>query len=196
MALPVGNRFIILRPDEFNTSTERLPVYQGKGRGFGSGGHETTRSCLEQLEKINLTEDSKVLDVGCGSGILSIVASLMGANPVIALDPDPNAISTAKSNIALNGLENSIFLFRGELSALKDKNYALIMANLYSDILLEIIKELDNMLAPGAILLLSGILYEYTYDIKIKTTAHHCEFIKAFYLEEYTTMLFRKISGY
>lgn len=194
MATVVGKKIIILRSGETNHTPGRLPIFQGKGRAFGSGGHETTRSCLEQLEKINLTGDAKVLDVGCGSAVLAIAACRLGAQTVIALDPDPHAISTAHSNISLNGLEHSIRLFRGEISSLKDTKYSLIMANLYGDIILRIIEDLAARLKSDAILLLSGISFECIYDITKKAGTHNCDLIKALYLEEYATMLFRKMS--
>lgn len=190
--MQIGKCFTVIHEPESNTVSNRHPIILARGRAFGSGGHETTRSCLEQLEKIDFTKHSRVLDVGCGSGILSIAASRLGAETVIALDPNPNAISTARTNIYLNRVESSIFLFRGELSALKIKNYSLIMANLYGDIILNIFSDLARLLAHGATLLLSGILYEYAYDIKKKGVAHNCQFVKAFYLEEYITMLFKK----
>jgi ribosomal protein L11 methyltransferase len=190
--IQVGEQFNILNESESNTYPDRLPIFLSRGRAFGSGDHETTRSCLEQLEKIHLTEQSKVLDVGSGSGILAIAAARMGAKEVIAFDPDPHAISTARANIALNNLQSSILLFRGELSALNEKKYSLIMANLYGDIILELITDLCAMSSAGGTLLLSGILFEYTFDIKQKTLANKCEFVKAFFLEDYVTMLFKK----
>ncbi|MCK4761470.1 MAG: 50S ribosomal protein L11 methyltransferase [Candidatus Aminicenantes bacterium] len=192
MALIIGNRFVIRRPCETGNFPGRLPIILGRGRAFGSGEHETTHSCLEELEKIPLTGAAKVLDVGCGSGILAIAAARLGAAKVVAFDPYRHAITTACGSVMLNGLEDRVLLYRGELAALKDKNYSLIMANLYGDILLGMLGELCGKLASGGLLLLSGILYEYAFDIKEKAPAYGCELEKAHYLEEYTTLIFKR----
>ncbi len=192
MALTIGKRFILHRPCEIIASRGRIPIILGSGRAFGSGDHETTRTCLEELEKIPLLEGAKVLDVGCGSGILAIAAARLGASSVLAFDPDHNAVSTAKKNIALNGVEDAVLLFQGELAAVREKNWALVMANLYGDILVDLIGILCGILVPGAFLLLSGILYEYAFDLKKRAAAHGCELVKALYLEEYTTLVFKR----
>jgi ribosomal protein L11 methyltransferase len=192
MSFKIGRRFEIFRSTEALEPGERIPLILGSGRAFGSGEHETTSSCLEELEIIPILPGAKVLDVGCGTGILSIAAARMGAGAVIAFDPDPEAIKAAVNNIGLNRLEKTIIALEGELEIAADHDFDVIMANLYGDILLKLVGEMAARLKPGGYLLLSGILFEYAWDLKTRFTQRGFDLLKARYLEEYVTLRFRK----
>jgi ribosomal protein L11 methyltransferase len=192
MSLKIGNRFEIFRDTESIETNDRIPIILGTGRAFGSGEHETTWNCLEEMENISSLKDAKVLDIGCGTGILSIAAAKLGAKHVTALDPNPNAITVTKKSIELNNMGNIVIPIEGELDAIEDGNFDVILANLYGDILLSLADGISKRLAPGGYALLSGILYEYTYDVKSALTKRGCETLKERYLEEYSTLLLRK----
>jgi ribosomal protein L11 methyltransferase len=199
MSIKIGERFIVLHSSESVDSSERIPIILGPGRAFGSGEHETTRNCLEELENIPIFPQSKVLDLGCGTGILSIAAAKIGARSVIALDPDPDAIKATANNIRLNRLEKIILPFKGELREiretsydLKDTHLDLIMANLYGDILLALVADLTSLLKPGGYMLLSGIEFEYAYESKAGLINAGCKLLKTRFLDEYCTMVFQK----
>jgi len=192
MSLRVGNRFLVLRSFEAIDAVEKIPIILGPGQAFGSGEHETTHSCLEELENIPFFPSSKVLDLGCGTGILSIAAAKLGAESVIALDPDPQAIKTTASNIQLNRVEKNVIPLEGELKMLENRRFYLIMANLYGDILLSLVNDIQAHLEPGGHLLLSGIAYEYAYELKKNFIKAGCKLLKSRYLEEYTTLIFKR----
>jgi ribosomal protein L11 methyltransferase len=192
MSFKIGKHFEVFRSSETVEASERIPIILGEGRAFGSGDHETTSSCLEELENILIIRDAKVLDVGCGTGILSIAAAKLGARQVTALDPEHNAIKVTIASIQLNGLENKIIPRQGELGLVEDHDFDVIISNLYGDLLLELVKDLSIRLRTGGYLLLSGILYEYAYDLKTAFMQREFDLLKARYLEEYTTMLFKK----
>jgi len=192
MSIKIGKHFEVFRSFETINAGDRIPIILGSGRAFGSGEHETTSSCLEELETIPIIQDSKVLDVGCGTGILSLAAARMGAQYVTAVDPDPRAIKTTVKNIQLNHVEKKIIPLEGELAIVEDHDFDVIISNLYGDILLNIARELSKRLKPGGYLLLSGILYEYTFDLKTVFIQSGYDLLKARYLEEYTTLLFKK----
>jgi ribosomal protein L11 methyltransferase len=192
MSIKIGKQFEVFRSTETINPGERIPIILGSGRAFGSGEHETTSSCMEELEKIPIILDSKVLDVGCGTGILSIAAARMGARSVAAIDPNPRAIKATVKNIKLNNVEKKVIPLEGELEVVEDNDFDVIVSNLYGDILLEIVRDLSTRLRPGGYLLLSGILYEYTYDLKRVLIQSGYEMLKERYLEEYTTLLSRK----
>jgi ribosomal protein L11 methyltransferase len=192
MSFEIGKRFIVLRSSEPRYSGRRIPVILGPVRAFGSGEHETTRSCLEEMEHIPVFPGSKVLDLGCGTGILSIAAAKMGALSVIALDPDPEAIKTTISNIQLNRVEKIVYSLQGELEALDGEDFDLIMANLYGDIILNLAGKLPYFLKPEGCLLLSGIQYEYSYEVRTVITNSGFQLLKSKHLEEYVTLVFRK----
>ncbi len=199
MSITIGKRFIILRASESSDSSERIPIILGPGKAFGCGEHETTRSCLEELENIPISAHSRILDLGCGTGILSIAAAKLGAGSVIALDPDPEAIKTTAKNINLNRLKKAIFPFQGELRTMKTSSFNLtgvrldlILANLYGDILLGLIADLPSLLKPEGYLLLSGIQFEYVFEIKTGFIHAGCKLLKARFLDEYCTMVFQR----
>ncbi|MCP5107918.1 MAG: methyltransferase domain-containing protein, partial [bacterium] len=159
---------------------------------FGSGDHETTSGCLEELENIPVLPGAKVLDIGCGTGILSVAAARLGARRVIAVDPAPDAITVTRESIKLNAMETKIFPIEGELEIVPDQNFDVILANLYGDILLALVEGISNRLKSGGYLLLSGILYEYGYDLKAAFIQKGCELLKATYHEEYVTLLLHR----
>ncbi|NIM10788.1 MAG: methyltransferase [Candidatus Aminicenantes bacterium] len=192
MSFKIGKQFEVFRSNETIEDGERIAIILGSGRAFGSGEHETTFSCLEELENIPIIPDAKVLDLGCGTGILSIAAARMGARHVIAVDPDANAIKATVKNIKLNKVEKKIVPLEGELEIVDDDDFDVIMSNLYGDILLKLVNDISTRLEPGGYLLLSGILYEDTYDLKTAFIKRGFDLLKARYLEEYTTLLFRK----
>lgn len=193
MSFKIGNRFEIFRSTEPIRIDDRLPIILATGRAFGSGDHETTSSCLEEMENIPILPDAKVLDVGCGTGILSIAAVRLGARLVTALDPEPNAIQVTRESIQLNNMEEKVIPLTGELDMVKENDFDIIISNLYGDLLVQLIGDFSTRLQPGGYLLLSGILYEYAYDLKRALFQAGFELLKARYLEEYTTLLSRKI---
>jgi ribosomal protein L11 methyltransferase len=192
MTLLIGKRFVVLRGFEGAVPVERLPLMLAHGRAFGSGEHETTRSCLEELEEVPISATARVLDLGCGTGILAVAAARMGAPLVIALDPDPDAIAAALAAIRLNGMAGIIIPLQGEIEALQGTHFDLIMANLYGDIILRIADMITSLLAPGGSLLLSGINYGDTYDVRMRYTRAGCTLQRERYLEDYSTLVFRR----
>jgi ribosomal protein L11 methyltransferase len=192
MSFKIGEHFEVFRSTEAAAASDRIPIILGVGRAFGSGDHETTSSCLEELENIPVVQGAKVLDVGCGTGILSIAAAKLGARQVTALDPDHNAIKVTLESIRLNGLEDKVIPLQGELEIVEDHDFDVIISNLYGDLLLKLVKDLSIRLNTGGYLLLSGILYEYAYDMKTAFIKRGFDLLKARYLEEYTTMVFSK----
>lgn len=125
---------------------------------FGTGHHETTYMMVQHLLQLKL-ENKKVLDMGCGTGILAIFAEIKGAKPIDAIDIDNwcylNSIENAERNNC-----NSISVYEGDASLLKNKNYDVIIANINRNILLNDIKIYANCLSSGGILLLSGFYKE------------------------------------
>jgi ribosomal protein L11 methyltransferase len=129
---------------------------------FGTGHHETTRMMVQHLLQLDL-ENKKVLDMGCGTGILAIFAEKKGAKPLDAIDIDAWCYENSLENVARNNCEN-IAVYEGDASLLVDKKYDVIIANINRNILLMDMKVYTNCLEENGVLLLSGF---YEQDIPI-----------------------------
>lgn len=162
--LRVGRRLLIVPTwEEADTLPDDLLIRIDPGMAFGTGGHETTRLCLEMLEKImdgraHGTAPS-LLDLGTGSGILAMAASLLGAGRIMALDIDAEAVEVARENLLLNGLDNSIETGTTPLESLAE-SFDIILANILAEELVRLAPILAKQLNPGGALVLSGILTE------------------------------------
>lgn len=131
------------------------------GLAFGTGNHETTRLCVERL--VTLAEErgshGRVVDAGCGSGILALSASLLGFQDVSGFDNDPEAVRISGENAALNGLEGRVSFRTGDLvTGLAGVQAGVLLANIQADVLMRFARELVDAVAPGGTLVLSGIL--------------------------------------
>ena len=129
------------------------------GMAFGTGAHETTRLCLKALTQEDLT-DKTILDVGCGSGILSIGGVLLGAKSAFGCDIDQLAVEVAKRNAALNGLEERTDYAAGDLLEVVKGQYPIVVANIVADVILTLLKDLKSVLLPGGTFITSGIIDE------------------------------------
>jgi ribosomal protein L11 methyltransferase len=192
MSQNIGEKFIVADSFEDSGFSGRIPIVLSKGRAFGSGWHETTRSCLEELEKLPVSCMEHVLDLGCGTGILAIAAARLGAISVTAIDPSPFAVETALANVKRNDVEDRIDVIQGELKDAKGMRFDLIVANLYGDILLEIAPDLPLFLNSNAYLLLSGIHCEYHYEVKTAFLELGLCLLKNRLMAEYATFLFKR----
>lgn len=151
-----GQRFVILPPWE-RPSGERIPLIIDPGMAFGTGHHETTRSCLVLMERYAGTVKSeRFLDLGTGTGLLAIAALALGFRSVVGVDTDPLAIEASHRNIALNKSER-IGLFEGGIDQCEGI-FDMIAANLISGTLIQLAGEIASRLVPAGIVIMSGIL--------------------------------------
>ena len=128
---------------------------------FGTGQHASTRMCLQAVEDIILKDRSiknwKVLDVGCGTGILGITAAKLGAQDVIGVDIDKKAVEIARENAAINEVDDCIKFINRDVKTLNESRN-LIIANLTAKLLLELGEHLKNLLVPNGYMVISGIV--------------------------------------
>jgi ribosomal protein L11 methyltransferase len=155
--IEVGGRLVILPSWSKESYPDRIVVRIKPERAFGTGSHETTRLCLDALTGLNL-QGSRVADMGTGSGILAIAALKLGATSADACDPDPDALANARHNLRLNRVTREVTLYEGEITAMPDARYDVVVANLVLDPLRDGAPLLARRLEPGGVLLLSGLL--------------------------------------
>lgn len=155
---PVGEKLLI-RPswrDDYDPQG-RAVLNIDPGLAFGTGNHETTRLCLETIEKY-LKEGDKVLDVGCGSGILAIGALLLGAESAVGVDIDPIAVTTAEENAKINGVADKFTVLSGDLTEKVTGKYDLIAANIVADAIMLLSKGVKSFMNPDTVYIVSGII--------------------------------------
>ncbi len=178
-----------------NTDEELFVIEMDPGLAFGTGHHESTRLALLLLEELFLDKKyrfSNVLDVGTGSGILAMGCALFGAEKILAIDHDPDAVETAKGNISRNRL-NHIITVSGQGIASVKPGYNLIVANITHDSLAEMAQTITGLLAPDGYLILSGILKgEQENSICDIYTGNGMHFRKIITKDEWTALLFQK----
>jgi ribosomal protein L11 methyltransferase len=168
--LRVGHRLVI-RPTwrEHQAAPDDVVLSLDPGMAFGTGLHPTTRLCLAGIEEwadSSLLSDARVLDVGCGSGILAIAAALMGASYVLGVDIDPLAVETTKANAAANGMADFIEARTGGLPLAEPARFHLVVANLISGLLIDLADELVATVRAGGRLLAGGIYKDREAEVQ------------------------------
>ena len=155
---PIGKRLLI-RPtwrDDFDAAG-RVVLNIDPGLAFGTGSHETTRLCLETIEKY-LKDGDDVLDVGCGSGILAVASLLLGAKSAVGVDIDEVAVRTARENAELNGVGGAFTAVHGDLTRKISGKYDLIVANIVADAIISLSKGIKEFMKPETVYIMSGII--------------------------------------
>ncbi len=161
--IDVGDNLTIV-PSWIEKKTDRIALIIDPGMVFGTGYHETTRTCLSLIEKYaGRTAKRSFLDVGTGTGVLAIGAAKLGFGNVVAVDTDPMAVDACIKNAKLNSL-NNMSVLEGDITAVQG-SFDFITANLLSEILIGIASELALRLNPGGIAVLSGMLPGQDADV-------------------------------
>lgn len=138
-----------------------VAIWLDPGLAFGTGNHETTRLCCERLVDWAGARGTggRVIDAGCGSGILALSAAALGFARVAGFDNDEEAVRVSEENAGLNGLEGRVDFYTGDLvTGLAGREAEVVLANIQADVLMRFPRELTGAVAPGGLLVLSGIL--------------------------------------
>ena len=161
----VGEHLVVCPSWEaYDRQPDDVVLTLNPGMAFGTGTHDTTRLCMELLEKY-ITPQDTVLDVGCGSGILAITAALLGANKIIGCDIDEVAVKVAGENAALNGVQDRIAFHQGDLTRQVEGSFQIICANIVADVIIRLSEDAGRYLAKDGIFITSGIIDTREQDV-------------------------------
>jgi ribosomal protein L11 methyltransferase len=194
--VPVGD-WLVIRPEwvpagpgpDSLTGSRRIDVAIDPGGSFGLGDHPTTRLCAAALGRA-LRAGDRVLDMGCGSGVLAVVAVRLGASRVVAVDISPEAVSATRHNAALNGVSDRIDARLG--SEVPEGTHDLVVANILAPVLIELCAPLAAAVVPGGRIVLSGLLEEHHDHVVDAYAAAGLELVGREALEGWCALEFRR----
>lgn len=170
--IPVGEKLLI-RPswrDDYDAGSRKV-LSIDPGLAFGTGGHETTKLCLEMCEK-HLKDGDSVLDVGCGSGILGIATLLLGAKDAVGVDIDEVAVRTAKENAAINGVGDRFTAICGSFTDKVEGKYDVVLANIVADAIMFLSEGVKDFMKDDAVYVMSGIIDTRAEEVKMSVSRH------------------------
>ena len=169
--MEIGERLIVVPEWEQANTQGRIPLILNPGLTFGTGSHATTRLCLTALEE-TIHGGERVLDLGCGSGILSIAALRLGAEHAFACDIDEKCVEVAYENAALNGIDRSRYTVRWgdvlsdqQLTAEIGGGYDMVVANIVADVIIGLSGQVRPFLKEGGLFLCSGIIDDRAEEV-------------------------------
>ena len=165
--LSIGNIAVVPQWEEYEKKENETVLRIDPGMAFGTGTHETTSLCIEEIQKYSV-EGRKVLDIGCGSGILSIAALLKGAEEVNAIDIDPNAVKVSLENASLNTYSGDFKAVTGNILSMDDaakglvngKKYSFILTNIVADVIIRLAAFVGDLMTEDGVFIMSGIITE------------------------------------
>lgn len=164
-SVKVGKNLVVVPTwEHYQPENNEIVIHLDPGMAFGTGTHETTMMCMEMLEKIVQPGDA-MLDIGCGTGILSLCTARLGVKSIIAIDKDPVAVRVCKENIALNRLQKKIKVVRGDLL---DKSYPkvdILAVNIVADAIIKVLRHVSRVMHDHTQLICSGIIKDREQDV-------------------------------
>lgn len=171
-ATEIGDKLAIVPSwEEYDNKENRKILHIDPGAAFGTGTHATTSLCLSMLENY-VAEGSKMLDIGCGSGILSIASVLLGAETAVGVDIDAQSVKTAKENAELNNVSDKTKYIVGDLADKINGKYTVVCANIVADVVIRLLGDVRAFMEENAVLLVSGIIDARENDVLAAAEKH------------------------
>ncbi|HZJ76688.1 MAG TPA: 50S ribosomal protein L11 methyltransferase [Oscillospiraceae bacterium] len=187
--IKIGNR-IVVKPiwEEYEPKEGEIIIEMDPGMAFGTGTHETTIMCIQKLEQ-HIFEGCTVFDIGCGSGILSVVAAKLGAKKVIGVDYDGVAVNVAGKNVIENRVDNIIEIKHGNLMNTVTEKANIVVANIIADTIVSLSKDIKGFLDNRGIFIASGIISDKIEKVKKNLEANGLEITEVETMGEWATIV-------
>ena len=191
-AFEIGEKLAV-RPswETYENKDNRTVINLDPQVAFGTGSHATTALCLEVLEK-NITNETNVLDIGTGSGILAIASVLLGAKSAIGVDIDEMSVNTAKNNAIINGVADKTEFILGDLAEKISGKYDVICANIIADVVIRLFDNVADFMKEDSILIVSGIIDIRSDEVEKAAIEHGFEITQALTREEWHAYVLTK----
>lgn len=171
-AFEIGQKIAICPSwEEYDNKDNRTVISLDPGAAFGTGSHATTSLCLEILEK-QVANDTTVLDIGTGSGILAIAADLLGAKSAVGVDIDAQSVNTAITNAEINGVSDKTEFLVGDLADKISGKYDIVCANIVADVVIRLFQNVADFMKEDGILIVSGIIDIRAAEVEESAKAH------------------------
>ena len=195
--IPIGQKLLVLPVWIKQEDKSRLAVKIDPSMAFGTGTHPSTQLCLELLEDYTIA-GKPVIDIGCGSGILSIAALKLGASTAISVDIDAAAIKATHENSRANGVEEKVETGLGSVDEVNAGNFSarhapLVLANILAPILIRLFEEdMARLVTPGGVILLAGILAEQGAGVRAAAEAQGLTFVEERHCGDWVALVMRQ----
>ncbi|MEN6570750.1 MAG: 50S ribosomal protein L11 methyltransferase [Anaerolineaceae bacterium] len=195
--IPIGKKLLILPAWLSNPDSARLAVKIDPSMAFGTGTHPSTQLCLELVEDY-VRADDRVIDVGCGSGILSIAALKLGAAKALAVDIDAASVKATAENGSANGVLEKIEVGLGSVAELRSGQFSfkeapVVLANILAPVLIRLFDAgMADLVQPGGVIILAGILEDQAEGVKASAEAHGLIFVEQRKSGDWVALVCRK----
>ena len=163
--------------EEYTVSDDEIVLEMDPGMAFGTGDHETTALCIEALDKY-IEPGTQVLDIGCGTGVLSVASVLLGAEKATAVDLDRNAVSITADNARRNRVDDKLEVVHGNLLDKVKGRFDIAVANIIADVIIELTLSINSFLKPNGLFIASGIILERLDDVVKEMEASGLEVVE------------------
>ena len=184
----IDNVTVVPSWEVYHSSPDEKIIMMDPGMAFGTGTHETTRLCAQLIYRY-VSKDDTFLDLGTGTGILSVIAHLKGAGKITAVDIDDAAVRAAKENFEVNGIKiqsfesrtDEIEVIKGTLDSVKGRRFHVIAANILAEVLIDLAPDMKHIVKYPGFVILSGIIQKKEQEVKDafnQNGFHHLETIK------------------
>lgn len=189
----IGDRLAVVPSwEKYENKNNRVCLNIDPGAAFGTGTHATTSLCLALLENY-VNAETEMLDIGTGSGILSIASVLLGAKNAVGVDIDAQSVKTAKENAQINKIADKCEFLVGDLADKVSGKYNVVCANIVADVIIKLFDDVERFLAKDGVFITSGIIDIRKADVLKKAEEMGFETVEECYKDNWCAFVFKKI---